>query len=66
MRDMRFRAIGLLIGVILGGVCGAQAPVADGALETKLHGLAAEHYAKVALYAMQLNTSKVASWTRTR
>jgi beta-lactamase class A len=65
---MSFRGVVLAIGVTLGGMCRAQAPVADPAqpvvdtaLETKLRGLASEHHGRVALYATQLNTGKVAS-----
>jgi beta-lactamase class A len=61
MRDMRFQAITLAMGMALGLVCPAQTPGMDAALEGKLRGLAAEHHGKVALYATQLNTGKVAS-----
>jgi beta-lactamase class A len=61
MRDMRVWAIFLTLAMAMGAVCRAQTPVADTALEGKLRGLAAEHHGKVALYATQLNTGKVAS-----
>jgi len=64
MRGMRVLTIVLAMMVTFGVQGWAQAaagPVADAALEGKLRGLAAEHHGKVALYATQLNTGKVAS-----
>jgi beta-lactamase class A len=61
MHEMRVRTIVLTIVVAFGVRCGAQRPGTDIALEGKLRGLAAEHHGKVALYATQLNTGRVAS-----